>query len=96
MYFGCGLSSGVDRLSFEFDKKRRENRANAKAGILLAHINRVEAFAKREQVVAEQHENLRLAAKAMHRHEHYARLLKEVCSQWFSIVVAVRLGFVVN
>lgn len=74
------LRADVDRLSFEFDKRRRENRASAKASVLIAHINRIEAFAKHEQVMTEQHENLRLAAKAMHRHEHYVRLLKEVRS----------------
>ncbi|KAF1324106.1 hypothetical protein FI667_g10031, partial [Globisporangium splendens] len=66
----------VDRLSFEFDKQRRANRMAAKASTLLAHINRIEAVAKHEQMLQEQHDALRLAAKALHRHDHYARLLE--------------------
>lgn len=68
----------VDRLSFEYDKQRKQRRADAKARTLLAHINRVDEYSRRQQQLAESHDNLRLAVKAMHRQEHFERAFDEV------------------
>ncbi|KAG1701819.1 hypothetical protein DVH05_010311 [Phytophthora capsici] len=72
-----GKNNDVDRLSFEFDKERKQRRAEAKNQILLAHINRIEAFSLHEQKLKEQHETLRLATKALHRHSHFEEAFKE-------------------
>ncbi|KAK1930695.1 hypothetical protein P3T76_013652 [Phytophthora citrophthora] len=66
-----------DRFSFEFDKERKQQRAEAKSRILLAHINRIEAFSQHEQKLKEQHETLRLATKALHRHSHFEQAFEE-------------------
>ncbi|EGZ12413.1 hypothetical protein PHYSODRAFT_336840 [Phytophthora sojae] len=66
-----------DRLSFEFDKARKQRRAEAKSRILLVHINRIEAFSQHQQKVTEQHETMRLAAKALHRHAHFEQAFEE-------------------
>ncbi|KAG6584703.1 uncharacterized protein IUM83_07969 [Phytophthora cinnamomi] len=70
-------NNDVDRLSYEFDKVRKERRAEAKSRILLAHINRIEAFSQHQQKVTEQHEAMRLAAKALHRHAHFEQAFEE-------------------
>ncbi|KAE9044574.1 hypothetical protein PR003_g1949 [Phytophthora rubi] len=67
----------VDRLSFELDKVRKQRRAEAKSQILLAHINRIESFSQHQQKVIEQHETMRLAAKALHRHAHFEQAYEE-------------------
>ncbi|KAL3662412.1 hypothetical protein V7S43_012739 [Phytophthora oleae] len=72
-----GQNIDVDRLSFEFDKERKQRRAEAKNRILLAHINRIDAFSQHEQKLIEQHETLRLAAKALHRHSHFEQAFEE-------------------
>ncbi|KAG7381324.1 hypothetical protein PHYPSEUDO_006210 [Phytophthora pseudosyringae] len=67
----------VDRLSFEFDKVRKQRRAEAKSQVLLAHINRIQAFSQQQQTLTEQHETMRLAAKALHRHTHFEQVFEE-------------------
>jgi hypothetical protein len=68
---------GDDRLSFVHDKERRAQRAQAKAAALLAHISRVDAYARHQDVVALQQESLRIAQKAIHHGEHLARVYDE-------------------
>jgi hypothetical protein len=79
----------VDRLSFEFDKQRKQRRADAKARTLLAHINRVDEYSRRQQQLAENHDNLRLAVKAAHRQEHFERAFDEVRSERVAVVSSV-------
>ncbi|KAG6963734.1 hypothetical protein JG688_00008028 [Phytophthora aleatoria] len=68
----------VDRLSFEFDKDRKQRRAEAKSRILSAHIDRIEAFSLQQHKLIEEHESMRLAAKALHRHAHFEQAFEEV------------------
>ncbi|ETP27181.1 hypothetical protein F441_00293 [Phytophthora nicotianae CJ01A1] len=70
-------NNDVDRLSFEFDKVRKQRRAEAKSRILLAHIDRIEAFSQQQQKLIEEHESMRLAAKALHRHAHFEQAFEE-------------------
>ncbi|RLN48016.1 hypothetical protein BBJ28_00000401 [Nothophytophthora sp. Chile5] len=70
-------AADTDRLAFENDKQRKQRRADAKSRILLAHINRIEAFSRHQQQAVEQHETMRLAAKALHRHAHFERAFEE-------------------
>ncbi|RLN92027.1 hypothetical protein BBJ28_00008469 [Nothophytophthora sp. Chile5] len=70
-------AADTDRLAFENDKRRKQQRADAKSRILLAHINRIEAFSRHQQQAIEQHETMRLAAKALHRHAHFERAFEE-------------------
>ncbi|KAL4156351.1 hypothetical protein PRNP1_005382 [Phytophthora ramorum] len=67
----------VDRLSFEFDKVRKQRRAEEKSRVLLEHINRIEVFSQHQQKLIEQHESMRLAAKALHRHSHFEQAFEE-------------------
>jgi hypothetical protein len=68
----------ADRLSFEFDKARKQRRAEVKSRVLLAHMNRLEAFSQQQQKLVEHHEAMRLAAKAIHRHAHFEQAFQEV------------------
>lgn len=79
----------MDRLSFEFDKERKQRRAEAKSRILLAHINRIEAFSRHQQQVSEQHEVMRLAAKALHRHAHFEHAFEEVRTHKIATTIAI-------
>ncbi|KAG3088972.1 hypothetical protein PI125_g18163 [Phytophthora idaei] len=66
-----------DRLSFEFDKDRKQRRVEAKSRILSAHIDRIEAFSLQQHKLIEEHESMRLAAKALHRHAHFEQAFEE-------------------
>lgn len=53
-------------------------RANAKARVLLSHINRIEEFTRHQLETSTQYDSLRIAAKARHRADHFAHALEEV------------------
>lgn len=66
-----------DSLSFENDKYRKAQRAQAKAAVLLAHISRIDEYSRHQDAVSTQHDNLRIAAKAIHQGEHLEKIYDE-------------------
>ncbi|GLD96653.1 hypothetical protein PINS_up005336 [Pythium insidiosum] len=73
---GIHASAEGDLLSFENDKRRKEMRANARARILLSHINRIEEYARQHDSHVAQQETLRIANKALAHSEHLSKQLE--------------------